>query len=163
VTEALLTTLLVGTAMVVGLAGTILPILPGAVIIWLSALVYGIVLGFGPVGWVSMALITVVLGAGAWWSIRIPQRRTAAAGVSVRTQLFALATAVAGHFVLPVAGAAAGFLGGIFLAHLTMTRDPATAWRSTRAALDGLWRAAAAQFGAGLAAVTIWVIWVIAG
>jgi uncharacterized protein len=160
---AALTTVLVGTAMVVGLLGTILPILPGAAVIWLAALAYGLVLGFGPIGWVSMVLITLLLGAGAWWAIRIPQRRTAAAGVSLRTQLFALVTAVAGHLVLPLFGAAAGFVAGIFLAHLTTTREPSLAWRSTRAALDGLWRAAAAQFAAGLGAVSVWIVWVVAG
>ena len=50
----------VAIAMVMGLAGTVLPILPGLWLIWGAALVYGLVAGFGASGWVAMTLITAV-------------------------------------------------------------------------------------------------------
>ena len=49
--------------MAVGLL--VIPILPGLVIIWVSALGYGISAGFGVLGWVMFALITILMLAGS--------------------------------------------------------------------------------------------------
>nr|MBA3289934.1 DUF456 domain-containing protein [Actinomycetota bacterium] len=51
--------LLVAVAMAAGLVGTLLPLLPGLPIIWVAALVYGLLTEFGTAGWVAFALITV--------------------------------------------------------------------------------------------------------
>ena len=51
------------TAMLVGLL--VLPLLPGLVIIWVAALGYGLAAGFGTLGWIMFALITVLMLAGS--------------------------------------------------------------------------------------------------
>ena len=149
--------------MLAGLAGTLLPVLPGPLIMWLAALAYGLATGFGPAGVVAMAAITGALAWGAWLSIRIPQRRAAGAGLGVGAQLLAAALAVAGFFLIPVIGAPAGFVAGIFLTRYLDVRDTRAAWEATKAGMGSLWRAAAAQFGAGLVAFAVWVVWAIAG
>lgn len=60
-----------------GLAGTILPALPGAPLIWLGMLVYGLIAGFGKLGlWffigqaVAVALVFYVDYAATAWSVR---------------------------------------------------------------------------------------------
>jgi hypothetical protein len=49
---------------VVGIAGTLLPILPGVALIWAATIAYGLVEGFGAVGLTAMAIITGLAFSG---------------------------------------------------------------------------------------------------
>ncbi len=49
--------------MLVGLL--VIPILPGLVIIWVAALGYGLAAGFGTLGWIMFAILTVLMLAGS--------------------------------------------------------------------------------------------------
>ena len=49
--------------MVVGLFSVLVPILPGLLIMWLAAMAYGIVRGFGTFGAAVMIFITVLVVA----------------------------------------------------------------------------------------------------
>ena len=57
-------TLLVGLAVAIGLIGTLLPILPGLVLIWAATIAYGLAEGFGAIGWVAVTLNTGMLIGG---------------------------------------------------------------------------------------------------
>lgn len=158
-----MTELVIGLVMIVGLAGTLLPILPGPLVMWLGALAYGMAEGFGPAGLLAVVLITLLLLWGAWLSVRIPQRRAAGAGLSLQAQLLAAGLAVVGFFLIPVVGAPVGFVAGVFVIRYAKVKDVGQAWESTRSALGSLWRAAAAQFGAGVAAAAVWLVWALSG
>ena len=107
-----LVTLSAAVLIVLGVAGTIVPILPGLFLIWAAMLGYGIVIGMGWVGWTAMALATALVALGLYLNLRIPQRSAAGAGLSVKAQLLAVALAVAGLFLLPPFGAPLGFVLG---------------------------------------------------
>ena len=51
--------------MLVGLFGLIVPIFPGIVVIWLAALVYGLITGFTPLGIGLLVLLTILMISGA--------------------------------------------------------------------------------------------------
>src|SRR3972149_2476416 len=51
--------------MLVGLVGLIIPVFPGLVVIWLAALVFGLVTGFHTLGTVLFVLITLLMLVGA--------------------------------------------------------------------------------------------------
>ncbi len=58
--------LLRGVVMVIMLVGMIIvPILPGLALIWVGALVFGLIDGFGVLGWIMFALITVLMVGGS--------------------------------------------------------------------------------------------------
>ena len=61
------------TVMLAGLL--VLPLLPGLVIIWVAALGYGLVAGFGTLGWIMFAFLTVftrdVLRTHGVWTMAI--------------------------------------------------------------------------------------------
>jgi uncharacterized protein YqgC (DUF456 family) len=61
-----LATVLAGILIAVGIAGVIVPILPGLLLIWGAALFYGLMVGFGFAGWLAMAVITALalIGTG---------------------------------------------------------------------------------------------------
>lgn len=145
--------------MAIGLLGTLLPILPGLALMWGAGLVFGLSTGFDTTAWVALTLMTAVVVGAGWLAIRLPAKRTSAAGVGIGAQLLALALAVVGFFAIPVVGAAVGFVAGIYLTRIATTRSRSDAWESTTAALLALWHAAAIQFGAGVLVILIWVIW----
>ena len=151
---------LVAIVMVIGVGGTVLPILPGLWLIWAAALVYGLVDGFGVVGWVTTVLITGLAVAGTASGVYLPQRKAASIGVPWWGQLAALVCAVAGFFIVPVVGAPLGFVVGILLVTLARERHFQGALTATWATLKSLLLASGLQFAVGLAMVALWVVWV---
>ena len=152
-------TVLVALAMAVGILGTLLPILPGLGLIWLAALAFGLIEGFGPVGWTAMVIITAIGVAGIAAAVRVPQRAAAAGGIGGRGQLLAFGLAIVGFFVIPVVGAGVGFVGGIYL--MARRQSPERAWAITRSTLRALVIAAGLQFVAGIAMAATWLIWAV--
>ncbi|MEX2280776.1 MAG: DUF456 domain-containing protein [Acidimicrobiia bacterium] len=152
-------TLFVGLVIAVGVAGTLLPLIPGLGLVWLAAVVFGLIEGFGAVGWVAIALITGLAVSGTVAGVRVPQRAAAAGGIGWRGQLTALALAVVGFFVIPVAGAGIGFVGGIYL--VARSKDPSRAWQITKTTLKSLFVAAGVQFVTALAMAGTWLVWAV--
>ena len=151
----------VALLMAMGLAGVIMPFLPGLPIIWGAALVYGFLTEFGTLGWTAMAVITVLAAIGIAASLVLPERAGAATGASRSTRLFAGVTGVIGFFVLPVIGFPIGACLGVLLAQYRQTADPGEAVRATVAVLKGFGVGLVAELGAGLAMVAVWVAWVL--
>lgn len=153
--------LAIALLMAVGLAGVIVPLLPGLPIIWGAALLYGFMTDFGGLGWTAMGVITVLAGIGIAASLILPERAGAASGASRSTRLFAGVTGLVGFFVIPVIGFPIGACLGILLAQYRRTADPGEAMRSTIAVLKGFGAGLVAELGAGFAMVLVWVAWVV--
>ncbi len=154
-------TLLVGLAVAIGLIGTLLPILPGLVLIWAATIAYGLAEGFGVIGWVAVILITGMLIGGEVAGFRMPQKAAAAGGIGWTGQAFAVGLAIAGFFVIPVVGLPLGFVAGVYLAARRRNRE--TAWSTTVRTLRALVKAAGVQFLTGIAMALTWGAWVILG
>jgi len=153
--------LLVAVVMAVGLAGVVLPFVPGLPIIWGAALLYGIMTHFGSLGWTAMAAITLLAIVGIAASIVLPDRAGAAAGASPATRLFAGLLGLIGFFVVPVIGFPLFACLGVLIAQYRETDDWGTAVDSTVAVLKGFGVGILAELGAGLAMVFMWVAWVV--
>lgn len=106
-------------AFVVGLFGTILPIIPGLIIVWLAALYYaGVVVGFdtfSPWVFALITLIGLVAGTSNIWLAALGARTT---GASWRTLIIGFIGAIAGTFLLPIplVGTIVGYAAGLILA-----------------------------------------------
>ena len=104
-TEVLVGTLLL-LAMLVGIAGIVVPVLPGLV------LINGAVLGWAlyersAVGWVVLAVCLALWGAAVALQYLVPGKRLVAAGVPTWVIAVAGLAGVVGFFVVPVIGPAA--------------------------------------------------------
>lgn len=152
----------VALAMAVGLVGTILPVLPGLVLVAGAAAAYGVGEGFGGVGVVAMSLIAVLGVAGTLAGVIVPNRAARASGAARASVLLGAALAVAGFFLVPVVGLPLGGVVGIYLGERARTGDEALARRTTMATLRAFGIAALLQLGAGLLMVATWVVWVLA-
>lgn len=105
-------------AFVVGLFGTILPVIPGIIIIWIASLVYaGGVVGFDDFSPWVFALITLIglaAGTSTIWLTSLGAKTT---GASWRTLVVGFIGSIAGTFLIPipVIGTIVGYVAGLLL------------------------------------------------
>jgi uncharacterized protein YqgC (DUF456 family) len=155
-------TALVGLAIAAGVLGTLVPVLPGLALVWVACLVYGIVEGFGMVGWIAFGLISVLTAIGSVASVRMTARDTAQIGVTGSQQLVAVVFGLVGLWLIPGVGLFIGFALGIFLTQYRARGDSSVAWQATLVTLKAMLKGAAVQAGCAVANAIAWVIWVIA-
>jgi uncharacterized protein YqgC (DUF456 family) len=145
---------------VVGLVGTVIPVLPGILLVWAAVLVWAIAGDGSDVGrWVVLAIATAVAGTAVVLSTILPGRRAAAIGAPRSLMWIVALGTLVGFFVIPVVGALVGGPVAAYVAELVRLRDPGAAWRSAVAALKGFGIGVAIQLVGG---VTIAVTWLIA-
>jgi uncharacterized protein len=150
------TDLLVGLAVLVGLVGIVVPVLPGSILILGAVLVWAIAAG-DPVGWAVFAVAATFLVLGSIVKYAVPGRGLKAAGVPGRTLVAGGLLGIVGFFVVPVVGLILGFVLGVYLSELQ--RVGATqAWPSTRAALMAAGLSLMIELGAGLLAAVTWLL-----
>lgn len=150
-----------GLVMAVGLAGTVVPFVPGLPLIWAAALGYGLAEGFGAPGWVAMAAISALMGAGILAKIVFPKRRADATGAPRSTILVGGIGGVIGFFVVPFVGLPLGALVGVLLAEQRRTSDWQSAWASTKQVAIGFGLGTLAEMSAGALMIACWVVWVL--
>ena len=147
---------LVALAIAVGLIGIVVPLLPGIL------LVYGAILGWAVVehtvtSWVTLAVVTVLIGATTLIKYMWPMRRIRAADVGTGTLLVGAVLGIIGFFVIPVLGLVIGFVLGVYLAELANRRDQKAAWTSTVHALKGVALSVGVELAGALLATAAWV------
>jgi uncharacterized protein len=152
----LLTDLLVGAAVLVGLAGIVVPVLPGSVLILAAVLVWALEVA-SSTGWVVFSVVAAVLVVGAVVKYAVPGRRLKADGVPNSTLVLGGLLGVLGFFVIPVIGLLVGFVLGVYLAEVgRLGRD--RAWPSTRSALRAVGVSVLIELAAGLVAALAWLV-----
>ena len=149
--------LLVLTACVVGIVGTILPILPGALLIGGALVVWAVVEGTWLAWGVALAGVAV-LALGQVLTYLVPGRRMSAAGIPGRTLLAGGLLGLVGLFVIPVVGLPLGFVLGIYLAERVRLPDHAAAWPSTVEAMKGAGLSMLISLVAAVAATGVWLV-----
>jgi uncharacterized protein YqgC (DUF456 family) len=145
--------------MAVGLL--VIPILPGLLIIWVSALGYGITAGFGVLGWVMFALITILMLAGSILDNVLMGAQAHKEGAPWWVVLIALASAVIGNFVIPIpiVGGILAALLVLFLIEWLRLKDTRKALLSMRGMLAGCGWAVVFRLIIGLVMIGLWLIW----
>jgi uncharacterized protein YqgC (DUF456 family) len=147
---------LVGVAVLVGLVGVVVPVLPGSVLVLAAVLVWA-VLTATTAAWVVFAAVAVLLVAGAVVKYAVPGRRLRTEGVPHRTLLVGAAVGAVGFFVVPLVGLVLGFVVGVYLSELQRVGRGA-AWRSTGSALRAVGLSVLIELTAALAAAATWLV-----
>jgi uncharacterized protein YqgC (DUF456 family) len=145
---------LVALAVLVGLVGIVVPVLPGSVLILGAVLVWSIENG-SATAWGVFAVVAALLVVGAVVKYAVPGRRLKANGVPQRTLLLGAALGVVGFFVVPVVGLVLGFVLGVYLAEIQRVGREA-AWPSTTHALKAVGVSMLIELAAGLLAALTW-------
>src|SRR5512132_3086170 len=100
--------------MLFGLLGLIIPVLPGLVIIWVPALVYGLVTGFNWVSAILFGIMTLLMILGNLVDNFIMGARARVQGASWLAIGVALAAGVLGSIIFPPFGGLIAALLGLF-------------------------------------------------
>jgi uncharacterized protein len=153
--------ILIIISLIVGLIGTLIPLLPGTLLMWLAILFYGLLYGFEVLTWGGFALISLialVTGTADLWLTVIGAQK---GGASHRSQLFGLLGAIIGTFIIPLLGTIIGYAAGILLAEYQKRQDWDQAVRASLGGLAGYGVASLIQLGGGLLMLIIfaWQIW----
>ena len=146
---------ILGVAMLAGLVGIVVPLVPGLTLIWGAALIWALD-ERSDTAWIVLGIMTPLAVAGILVGSLLPASRASRAGAPRWVLAAGGIGMVVGFFVIPVLGAVVGGPAGIFLAELLRVRDPALAWRTTLETLRGLGLGAAAQVAVGLIMVALW-------
>jgi uncharacterized protein YqgC (DUF456 family) len=149
-------------AMLLGLAGIILPVAPGLVLVWAAALLYGVLVGVAGWSWFYLVLITLLMLGGYGLSSFTAQLGAAKTGTSWQANAVGCLFGVVGFFILPVLGAVVGALLGIFLVEYYRTRQFVVARNSTIGAFLGFLAGYGVQIVAACLMISTWILWVLA-
>lgn len=146
--------LLVAAAILIGLLGIVIPILPGTLLVGGAILVWAVIVGGW--AWAVFAVAAVVLAVGEVVKYFLAGRTLRSGGIPNITIIVGGLVGIVGFFVVPVIGLFLGFIVGAAATELVRTRDGRAAWRGTVAAI----KAAAITMGiellAALIATGIW-------
>jgi len=148
--------------MLVGLALLIIPIFPGITVIWLAALLYGIVTGFDTLGIVILVLITLGMIVGVTVDNVLMGAGARQGGASWLTIGGAVIAGIAGTVLFPPIGGLIAIPLAIFLLELLRKREWRGAWRATRGVALGWGLSFLVRFGIGLVMISAWLIWALA-
>lgn len=151
--------ILTAVAIVIGIAGTMLPFVPGIGLVWSAIVVYVVFDGFGADSWTVLVVVTLIAGAGIFLGYRVPQKAASDGGLGWMGQLFAVVLAIAGFFLIPVIGAPVGFVVGVYAAMLAIDRS--NAWTATVATLRAFVVASGIQLAAATSMGVLWAGWVV--
>jgi uncharacterized protein YqgC (DUF456 family) len=158
-TLELIISLFILLGMLVSLCGLIVPVFPGLVVIWVLALLYGIIGGFGMLGAVLFVIITVLAILGEISDNLLMSKKARQEGARWLSIAVAFITGIVGSIVFtPLIGIAAA-LGALFLAEYIFSRDYRKALAVTKGMAIGWGWAFVARFGVGLMMIALWAIW----
>ena len=153
-------TVIAALAIAVGLAGIIIPVLPGSILI--IAALLGWALGLqSTAAWVAFGAGAALALAGLLSSAVLTGRRLKQRQVPNRSVLAGVAVGIAGMFFIPVVGLIVGFAVGLLLSEYFRRRSLAQAWSASYAALQAMGLGILVELGLAFAAGTVFVggIW----
>ena len=148
--------LVAGVAILVGVLGVLIPIIPGLVLCWLGVVFWALLGDAGAGRWAVLGLATVIALAGMVVKYAWPGKRLKDTGVPTSSLAVGGVLGVIGFFAVPVVGLVLGFVLGIWLAE-RLRLGPGRAWPSTRGALGAVGLSMLVELAAALGIAVVWV------
>lgn len=151
-----MTNALVGLAIVIGIVGTIVPILPGALLVAGAIIVWAILTG-GTTAWIAAIIAVLIIAGGQLLKYLIPGKQLKATGVPNWVLAVGGLVGIVGFFVVPVIGLILGFILGVFLAEAIRLKTFREAWPTTVQAMKSAGWSVPIEFGSAVFAAAVWV------
>src|SRR6478609_3354945 len=150
---------LVALGIAVGLVGVVVPVVPGALLVWAAILVWGIDVGT-LTGWGVVVAATVLLAGGQVVKYTIPSKQLRTRGVPNRSMVVGGLVAIVGFFVVPVVGVFIGFVLGVYASELQRL-GARLAWPSTKAVLRAIGVSTLIELASAVLAAAVWLTGVV--
>ena len=155
-------TLLVGVAIVVGLVGIVVPVLPGSLLIAAAVLVWALDTE-RTVAWVVFGVVVLLLALGWAATYVIAGRRVSASGVPTSSLLVAGVAGIIGFFAVPVIGLFVFFPLALYLMERRRLGDPVAAKASAGLALRATIQGMLVELALAFTAALVWAVAVLMG
>ena len=156
--------------MVIGLAGVVLPVIPGTGFIWIVALVYAIAERFATIDFLTLIVLTILGLGGVTANVWMSQLGAKVGGASLGSTLWGLGGSLLGGLIGlafggigAVPGMLIGSIAGILINERRQRGDWKTAWQATLGLVVGFTLSSLVQFIIGLAMIAIFVWQVLRG
>jgi uncharacterized protein YqgC (DUF456 family) len=156
--------------MLVGLAGVLMPFVPGVELMWLAVLGYAIVEGFAAIDPLAFAVLTILGLAGATSDLWLSLLGARISGASVSSTLFSILGAVIGGIIGFFVGGIGAFPGmvigsalGVFLNEYRLRREWKGSGKAALGAVIGFTVSVVVQLVIGMAMLVIFVWQVLRG
>ncbi len=151
--------------LIVGLIGSVIPIIPGTLLVGLTVLTYGWLDGFRSIGGGLTAVLVLAALVAGTADIWMPLLGAKTGGAPLKSLLFGLAGCalgfVAGSFIPllgNLVGALAGYLGGIWYGEYRRLGDGRRALNAVIGGVAGWGLATAVQFVTSLVVVVVFLV-----
>lgn len=143
--------------MLVGLAGVVIPFIPGVIVVGAAAIVSTFVFGITASGWLLVGTVALIALGGAGASMALPARRGLRGDAARSSLALAAALGLVGFFAIPIVGLPLGALGGLFIGELNRHGDRSRAWASTLDVTKAYGLGVLVELGAALLIIAIWL------
>ena len=151
--------------MLIGLIGILVPILPGILLIWLTALAYAIVDGFQAIDWITFILLTIIATITGTADLWLSLLGAKTGGAAKRAMFLGVIGGVLGFFllgaVLPVVGTLfGGIIGsaiGVLLGQYLKFQDWNVALKASIGGVVGWGIATVVQLAGGVLMIVIFI------
>jgi uncharacterized protein len=145
---------------IVGIAGTVVPVLPGTILIFLGALLYAFVEGFQAVGWPTLVVLGVLTAIATTADLWASTAGAKAGGASGWSLLGGMLGGLVGLVVFTLPGAIIGAVLGVLLVELLRFGDWRRAIKAGGGWAVGWVLSTIIQFAIGIimAAIFVWQV-----
>ncbi|MGB7981031.1 MAG: DUF456 domain-containing protein [Candidatus Nanopelagicales bacterium] len=147
---------LVALAILVGVVGIVVPVLPGVLLVIGALLVWALLTG-GSTAWIAFGVMAGIIAVGQVLKYLLPHRSMTAAGVPSRSLVIGGVSAIVGFLLAQIIGLVLGFVGGVYLAEHLRLQDWAAARASAWAAMKATGFSILIELASVLLAATVWV------
>lgn len=147
--------ILVGLAIIVGVLGIVIPVLPGSFLIAAAVGVWAIITG-GASWWV-FAGVAVLIAIGSVSTYLLNAKASREFGVPARSLIGAAVLGIVGFFVVPVVGLVLGFALGLLGMEYLRLRDWTRARQSAVNSLKATGKGMLIELGCALFAAALWL------
>lgn len=151
----LLAALIAGIIIVLGIVGTVVPLLPGSLLVAVGVVGYAVVIGENA-AWIGAGIALLVLAIGVVAKWLVPARAVSGEVDNLPLVIGAIA-AVVGFFVIPFLGIPIGFILGVLGTELVRKRRWSQAWPATQQAIKAAGLSMLIELAAVVVAGCIWL------
>lgn len=154
-----ITQIVILITMILGLVGLLFVIIPGLTIIWISALIYGILTGFDMLSIILFLLITALMLFGNVLDQLLMGAKAKKSGASWTSIFISTGAAFIFSILFPPFGGLVAALIALMVLEIIRLKDWRKAAQSSKQMAIGCMSAIALRFLIGLVMIGIWMFW----
>lgn len=156
-------TILVGVAMLAGLVGIFIPLMPDILLIWGAGLAYGLVVGWGSLGPWMFGVMTILGVIGLLTDLWLTSLGGKIGGASLSSILVGILAGFVGMIFLSPIGGIFVMLGTTFYLEFRRVKDTDLAVKGMLGVALGYGASIGVKVGIAIVMILLWLIWVFRG